>query len=312
MGVQILITALAGGVGASKFLKGLVKIIKPEELNIIVNTGDDIELYGLHISPDIDIVMYTLAGLVDKKKGWGIKKDRFDCLEMLGKYGLEKWFQLGNRDLATHVYRTYLLKKGVKLSDATMILCRALNLKVNIYPMSNEKVQTKIVTKTGSIHFEEYLVKRQARDKVVDVKFEGIENSKPTQGVISSILESNLIILCPSNPIVSIGPILSVPGIRNALKKTQSNIIGISPIIEGDTIKGPADKLMRGLGHEVSSYGVALLYKDILDGFIIDNLDRSEKTRIERLGIKVVTTNTIMKSIKDKIELAKLVLNLQI
>ena len=304
-----MITALAGGVGASKLLKGLVKISNEEELNIIVNTGDDIELHGLYISPDLDIVMYTLAELVDVKKGWGIKKDNFDCLEMLGKYGLETWFKLGNKDLATHIYRTYLLKSGLKLSDVTMKLCRSLGLKVNIFPMSDDRIKTMIDTEEGTMHFEEYLVKRFSQDKVLDVKFEGAEKSSPAKGVIDSILKSDIIILCPSNPIVSIGPILAVPGIRDALKKTKARVIGVSPIVDGGTIKGPADKLMRGLGLEVSPYGVAFLYRDFLDYFIIDTLDDVKKNQIESLGIKVVSTNSIMNSFMDKVRLAKEVLN---
>ena len=304
-----MITALAGGVGASKLLKGLIKIIKEEELNIIVNTGDDIELHGLYISPDLDIVMYTLAGLVDTKKGWGIKGDTFDCLEMLKKYGLETWFKLGNKDLATHIYRTCLLKSGLKLSDVTVKLCRSLGLKVNIFPMSDDRIKTMIDTEEGTMHFEEYLVKRHSQDKVLNVKFERAEKSSPASGVIDSILKSDIIILCPSNPIVSIGPILAVPGIRNALKNTKARVIGVSPIVDGGTIKGPADKLMRGLGLEVSPYGVAFLYRDFLDYFIIDTIDDAKKNQIESLGIKVVSTNTIMNSFMDKVRLAKEVLN---
>jgi len=304
-----MITALAGGVGASKLLKGLIEIIKEEDLNIVVNTGDDIEVHGLHISPDLDIVMYTLAGIVDPKKGWGIKEDIFNCLEMLGKYGLQTWFNLGDKDLATHIYRTYLLKNGYTLSEITKKICKSLGVKVNILPMSDDKVQTIIFTDKGNMHFEEYLIKRQSQDKVLDVKFEGIEKSRPAKGVIHSILKSHTVILCPSNPIVSINPILSVPGIRKALKATKAKVIGVTPIVGGTTIKGPADKLMRGLGFEVSPYGVALLYRDFLDNFIIDNIDEKKKNQIENLGIKVKSTNTIMKNITDKVRLAREILN---
>jgi len=304
-----MITALAGGVGASKLLKGLIEIIKEEDLNIVVNTGDDIEVHGLHISPDLDIVMYTLAGIVDPKKGWGIKEDIFNCLEMLGKYGLQTWFNLGDKDLATHIYRTYLLKNGYTLSEITKKICKSLGVKVNILPMSDDKVQTIIFTEKGNMHFEEYLIKRQSQDKVLDVKFEGIEKSRPAKGVIHSILKSHTVILCPSNPIVSINPILSVPGIRKALKATKAKVIGVTPIVGGTTIKGPADKLMRGLGFEVSPYGVALLYRDFLDNFIIDNIDEKKKNQIENLGIKVKSTNTIMKNITDKVRLAREILN---
>ena len=304
-----MITALAGGVGASKLLKGLVEIIKEEDLNIVVNTGDDIEVHGLHISPDLDIVMYTLAGIVDPKKGWGIKEDIFNCLEMLRKYGLQTWFNLGDKDLATHIYRTYLLKNGYTLSEITKKICKSLGVKVNILPMSDDKVQTIIFTEKGNMHFEEYLIKRQSQDKVLDVRFEGIEKSRPAKGVINSILKSHTVILCPSNPIVSINPILSVPGIRKALKNTKAKVIGVTPIVGGTTIKGPADKLMRGLGFEVSPYGVALLYRDFLDSFIIDKIDEKKKNQIENLGVKVKSTNTIMKNITDKVRLAREILN---
>ncbi len=305
-----MITALAGGVGAARFLQGLVKLVNEEELTVIVNTGDDIELYGLHISPDLDIVMYTLAGIVDEEKGWGVKGDDFHCLEMLREYGYETWFKLGNKDLATHIHRTYLLKSGLKLSEVTSKLCQALGLKVKILPMSDDKIETMIVTNRGTMHFQEYLVRRGAEDSVVNVKFEGVERTNPAPNVLNSILNSDAVVICPSNPIVSIGTILSVKGVRDALRETGARVIAISPIVGGAPIKGPADKLMRGLGLEVSAYGVASLYKDFLDDFIIDIIDKAQKPRIETLGLNVVVTNTIMKSLQNKIQLAKVVLDL--
>lgn len=305
-----MITALAGGVGAARFLQGLVKLVNEEELTVIVNTGDDIELYGLHISPDLDIVMYTLAGIVDEEKGWGVKGDDFHCLEMLREYGYETWFKLGNKDLATHIHRTYLLKSGLKLSEVTSKLCQALGLKVKILPMSDDKIETMIVTNRGTMHFQEYLVRRGAEDSVVNVKFEGVERTNPAPNVLNSILNSDAVVICPSNPIVSIGTILSVKGVRDALRETGARVIAISPIVGGAPIKGPADKLMGGLGLEVSAYGVASLYKDFLDDFIIDIIDKAQKPRIETLGLNVVVTNTIMKSLQNKIQLAKVVLDL--
>jgi len=305
-----MITALAGGVGAAKFLQGLVRLVPEEELKVIVNTGDDIELFGLHISPDLDIIMYTLAGIVDEEKGWGLKGDTFHCLEALQRYGDETWFKLGDRDLATHIQRTFLLKSGLKLSEVTKRLCQSLGLAVEMLPMTNESFETTVITDKGSMHFQEYLVKRGAQDKVIKIKFKGAEEAKPAPHVIDSILNSNAIILCPSNPIVSIGTILSVKDIRNALKETGAKVVAISPIVGGAPIKGPADKLMQGLGLEVSAYGVAALYKDFLDAFVIDIVDRAQKTRIETLGQTVIITNTIMKSLQDKVQLAKLVLSL--
>ncbi|OYT25278.1 MAG: 2-phospho-L-lactate transferase [Thermofilum sp. ex4484_82] len=275
----------------------------------IVNTGDDIEFYGLHISPDVDIVTYTLAGIVDEEKGWGIRGDTFNCLDMLRKYGYETWFMLGDKDLATHIHRTLLLKSGLKLSEVTEKIRKALGVKVKIIPMTNDKVQTKIVTNVGEMHFQEYLVKRKAQDPVLDVKFEGIERAEPAPGVIEAILNADGIIICPSNPIVSIGPILSIKGVKEALKKTKAKIVAISPIVGGAPIKGPADKLMRGLGIEVSALGVAKIYKNLLDMLIIDNIDRDLKPKIEEIGVKVHVTNTIMKTIENKIKLAKEALN---
>ncbi len=304
-----MITALAGGVGAARFLSGLIKLVPQENLTIIVNTGDDIELYGLHISPDIDIIAYTLAGIVDEEKGWGIRGDTFHSLEMLRKYGYETWFTLGDRDLATHLHRTILLKRGLKLSEATSEICKALGLGVRILPMTDDKFETWITTDAGSMHFQEYLVKRGARDKVLNVQFLGSEEAKPAPGVVEAILNSEIVIICPSNPIVSIGTILSVKGVREALKKSEARKIAISPIIAGAPVKGPADKLMRGLRLEVSAYAVAHLYRDFLDAFVLDIADEKERKRIEGLGIKVIVTNTIMKSSEDKVRLAGIVLD---
>jgi LPPG:FO 2-phospho-L-lactate transferase len=303
-----MITALAGGVGASKLLKGLAQRVDHDELNIVVNTGDDIELYGLHVSPDVDIVMYTLADIVDQTTGWGVKDDSVNCLEMLKNYGLEAWFRLGDKDLGTHIYRTHLMNKGFRLSEVTEKLCQALGLKMKILPMSDDKIKTMVVTDQGTMHFEEYLVKRCTQDKVFGVEFEGIEKSYAAKGVVESVLSSDTVVLCPSNPIVSIGPILAVPGVREALKQTRAKVVAVSPIVGGATIKGPADKLMRGLGHEVSACGVALLYRDFLDGIVIDTVDEAQKSQIEALGIKVAVTNTVMKTLQDKVELAKTVL----
>ena len=303
-----MITALAGGVGAARFLTGLVKLVNKKDLSIIVNTGDDIELFGLHISPDIDIVTYTLAGIVDEEKGWGIRGDTFQCLEALRKFNQDVWFNIGDRDLATHIFRTNLLKKGLKLSEVTAEVTRALGLNVAILPMTDDKFETHIITRNGSIHFQEYLVKRGARDEVLGVEFLGADNAKPAAGVIDSVMNAELVIVCPSNPIVSIGTILAVKGVRDALKRTDAKKVAISPIIAGAPIKGPADKLLKGLGLEVSAYSVAKLYSDFLDTFILDAADSAQKDKIEKLGIKVKVTNTIMRTLEDKIQLAKTVL----
>jgi LPPG:FO 2-phospho-L-lactate transferase len=303
-----LITALAGGVGAARFLSGLTKIVNQEKVTIIVNTGDDIELYGLHISPDIDIVTYTLAGIVDENKGWGIKEDTFHCLEMFKTLGLKPWFMLGDKDIATHIYRTNRMKHGASLSQITSEISQFLGLKVKILPMTDDKFETKIKTREGVIHFEEYFVKRKSKDEVLDVEFGGGANAKPSPGVLESILNADTVVVCPSNPIVSIGTILSVEGVRDALERTKAKVIAISPLVAGATIKGPADKMMRGLGMEVSSFGVAKLYGNFLDTMVIDYKDKLEKSRIEKIGVKVKITNTVMKNLDDKVALAKIVL----
>ena len=303
-----MITALAGGVGAARFLTGLTRLVREEDLSIIVNTGDDIELFGLHISPDLDIVAYTLAGIADEEKGWGIKGDTFQCLEMLKKHGLDTWFGLGDRDLATHIYRTMRLKQGLTLSQITNEICHNLGLKVKILPMTNDRFETMVRTSEGSIHFEEYFVKKQAKDEVLGVEFVGFATAKPSIGVLDAILDAEVVIVCPSNPIVSIGAILAVDGVRDALKRTSARVVGVSPIVAGLPVKGPADKLLRGLGLEVSAFGVASLYSDFLDTFVLDGADLSQKERIVKLGLEVKVTNTLMNSFERKVELAKVVL----
>jgi LPPG:FO 2-phospho-L-lactate transferase len=303
-----MITALAGGVGAARFLTGLNQIVKQQDIAVIGNTGDDIDLFGLHISPDLDIVAYTLAGIVDDDRGWGIKGDTYECLEMLKKLGLDTWFTLGDKDFATHIFRTDLLKKGFTLSQVTDQICQSLGLKIGLMPMTDDKFETRIKVDDGSVHFEEYFVKRAAKETVLGVEFIGAAEAKPSPKVIDSIMNAERIIVCPSNPIVSVGTILSVKGVREALQKTNAKIVGISPIVAGAPIKGPADKLLRGLGLDVSAFSVAKLYADFLDSFIIDKLDTAERGVIEDLGINVKVTNTVMKTLADKISLARVAL----
>ena len=303
-----MITALAGGVGAARFLTGLVKIVCQKDLSVIVNTGDDIELYGLHVSPDLDIVAYTLADIIDEEKGWGIRGDTFHFLDALKKFNCETWFNIGDKDLATHLYRTVRLKQGLGLSKVTSEVSQALGLKTTILPMTDDKFESRIVTRNGSVHFEEYFVKNGSVDEVLGVEFPGANAAKPAAGVLDAIKNAELIVVCPSNPVVSIGTILLVKGVREALRQTNAQVVAISPIIAGAPVKGPADKLLRGLGLEVSAFSVAKLYADFLDTFIIDTADASEKNRIRQLGMKVKVTNTIMKSLADKVRLAKTVL----
>ena len=308
--MNCLITALAGGVGAARFLTGLTKLVKEEDLSVIVNTGDDIELFGLYVSPDVDIVTYTLAGIVDETKGWGIKNDTFQCLKMLQKLGLDIWFGLGDKDLATHIYRTNRLRQGFTLTQITNEVCRSFGLKVKILPMSNDKIETRVRTNEGSMHFEEYFVKRQAKDEVLGVDFVGANTSKPAEGVLDAILDAEIVVVCPSNPVASIGAILSLDGVRSALRRTPARVVGVSPIVAGLPIKGPADKMLRSLGIEVSAFGVAKLYSDFLDVFVLDEADILQKERIEKTGLNVKVANTLMTNLERKVELARTVLGI--
>ena len=302
------VTALAGGVGAARFLTGLVQHIKPLDLTVIANTGDDIELFGLHISPDVDIVTYTLAGIVDEAKGWGIKSDTFYFLEALKGYGVDAWFNIGDRDLATHIYRTTQLGQGKTLAEVTANISRNLGLKTTILPMSNCHFQTKIKTYIGTMHFEEYFVKHRFQLEVLGIEFEGADSATAAPGVLEAILQADLVVVCPSNPLVSVQTILSVKGVRDAMRQTYARVVGVSPIVGGKAIKGPADRMLRAMGFEASAASVAGLYSDFMDVFVIDEQDFAEVPRIRALGVEVVVADTVMRSLADKAELAKTVL----
>ena len=304
-----MIVVLAGGIGAARFLAGLVRVVPQNQITIIGNVGDDVEIHGLHISPDLDIVLYTLARVVNPNKGWGFRGDTFECQNMLGQYGRETWFNLGDRDLATHIYRTEQLRKGRLLSEVTQNLARHFGLRVRLLPATDDPFQTYVATNNGRMHFEEYMVKRRTRPKVHRVTFEGARSATPAENVIESIRGAKGVIISPSNPIVSIGAILGVSGIRSALQETEAKIVGISPILAGKTVKGPADKLMKGLGLKSSALGVAEYYRDFLDTLIIDRVDKKLGPEIERLGTKPVVANTLMRKMTDKIRLAKIAIS---
>ncbi len=303
-----MIVVLAGGVGAARFLEGLVQVVPQERLTVIVNTGDDRDFYGLHVSPDLDIVMYTLAGIVDEAHGWGIRNDTYNTMKQLTRYGNEDWFMLGDRDLATHIHRTSMLRQGKRLSEVTDELRRQFGLNIRILPMSDQPVATHIQTPIGLLHFQEYMVKRRCADEVLDVAFVGVNESQPAPGVLDAIKDAEAILIAPSNPIVSIGSILAVPGIHDMLHEASGMVVAVSPIVGGAPIKGPADKLMRGLGMEVSAVGVARCYRDFLDVLVIDEQDAHLLSRIEDLGIPTVATNTIMRDSTAKAALARKVL----
>jgi LPPG:FO 2-phospho-L-lactate transferase len=302
-----MITVLAGGVGAAKFLQGLVEVVAPHEVTIIGNTGDDIDLHGLHISPDLDIVTYTLAGIHDADQGWGIRGDTFHTLEMLARYGHPTWFNLGDYDLATHIHRSARLRHGWPLSAITDEIRQALGVVPRILPMTDQHAETKIVTEDGMLHFQEYLVQRRTEPAARAVIYDGIEVARPAPGVCEAILEADGIIIPPSNPIVSIGTILAVPGVRQALAARRGRVVAVSPIVQGSTLKGPADKLMVALGYEASALGVARYYGPLLDAFVLDTLDQPLEESIRRLNIAVRVVNTIMSGPAERQALAKAV-----
>jgi LPPG:FO 2-phospho-L-lactate transferase len=304
------ITVLAGGVGAAKFLQGLVEVVDPHEVTIIGNTGDDIDLHGLHISPDLDIVTYTLAGINNAEQGWGIQGDTFHTLEMLGRFGHPTWFNLGDYDLAMHIHRTERLRHGWPLSAITDEIRRALGVVPCILPMTDQRAETQIVTDEEVLHFQEYLVQRRMEPTVRRVVYDGIEVAVPAPGVCEAIQQADGLIIPPSNPIVSIGTILAVPGIRSALATRRGRLVAVSPIIQGATLKGPADKLMIALGYEASALGVAHYYGALLDGFVLDRLDQPLQEGVRRLGIEVRALNTIMSAPAERRALAKAVVEM--
>lgn len=305
-----MLVILTGGTGGAKLIEGLSREIDPAQLTIICNTADDFVLHGLNISPDLDTIVYTLAGLSDPEQGWGIQGDSFTVLSQLEKLGGDVWFKLGDKDIATHITRTRWLREGLELSEVTDRLRRYLCVKAKVLPMSNEGIETRLDTAEGEISFQEYFVKRRWQSEVRKVFYAGVQKSAPAPGVLQAIEEAAGIIICPSNPITSIGPILAVPGIRNALKRTTAPIIGVSPMIGKLAISGPAHKLMAAERMEPSTLGTVRTYADFLDQFVIDNADEPLTGKLEALGIAVVVTSIRMSSLGDKQRLARQVLAL--
>jgi len=307
---KLKITALAGGVGASKLLLGLYGVMDPSLLTIIVNTGDDIVLHGLKISPDMDIVTYTLAGIVDASKGWGFRGETFHALKRLAAFGRPNWFNLGDRDLATHIHRTASLAEGKTLSQAADFIRTALGVKSRILPMSDSPVPTIIDSNEGPLHFQEYLVKRRAEPVVKGIRFAGVESARPAPGILEAIRDADRILFCPSNPLISIGPILAVPGIREELRRHKEKVFAICPIVGGKSLKGPSDKMLAQLGHDSSALGVARLYADFTGTFVIDPADKSQSAAISALGMRVAVLPTVMKTLAQKRKLARALLSL--
>ena len=303
-----MITALAGGVGGARFIDGLVQAAGADNVSAVVNTADDFRLYGLHISPDIDTILYTLAGIADPINGWGIAGDTKSTLAGIAGFGEEPWFQLGDRDFATHILRSAWLAEGRSLSEVTDSLRTRLGIVSPILPMTDSPVATIIETPEGRLAFQDYFVRRRQRDEVIGVVFDGIESAEATDVALDAIGSSSLIMLAPSNPIVSIGPILAIDSYQSALQSRTAPAIAISPIIGGKALKGPADKMLGSLGHESTALGVARLYAGLVDGFVIDRVDANHAPGIESLGMTVLVTDAIMHDVPDRARLAAEVL----
>jgi LPPG:FO 2-phospho-L-lactate transferase len=305
------IVALAGGVGAARFLAGLVHAVPPEDVAVIVNTGDDMRFYGVHVSPDVDIVIYTLASLVDRARGYGLAGDTTAVIDALGALGHETWFRLGDRDFAHCHHRTLRLAQGAGLGEIADELRRAFGVASRILVMSEDPCPTNVVLTGGScVHFEEYLARDGAPDDVAGVDLSAARRARPGPGVLDAIAGAEAILFCPSNPIVSIGPILAVPGIREAILAARAPVVAISPIIGGAPVKGPADRLLRGLGHEVSARGVAALYGELLDGYVLDTRDAAQTRDVEAQGVRARAVETLMRTPDIAAELARATLAL--
>jgi LPPG:FO 2-phospho-L-lactate transferase len=286
---------LAGGVGAARFLRGLSSLLDPRRLTVIVNTGDDETFFGLHVSPDIDTVIYTLAGVVHAGQGWGLHADTFACLRALGRFYDATWFRLGDADLATHVFRTDALRRGRSLTAVTAQIARAHGVRVKVLPMSDAPVRTIVEVRTrGPLPFQQYLVRLQGRGRVTRITWRGVRRARPTGAALVAIRRATLVIIPPSNPLVSIGPILALPGVRSALRASRARVAAISPIIAGAAVKGPLRQMLIGLGHEVSPVGVARLYRDVADVFVIDRRDAALAPRIAGLGMRPLVADTLM------------------
>jgi LPPG:FO 2-phospho-L-lactate transferase len=305
-----MIAVLTGGTGGAKFVDGLRKVVPPRELTFIVNTGDDFECWGLYISPDVDSIIYVLSDLLSKDRGWGVDGDTFQCLEAMKRLGEPAWFQIGDRDLSTHLRRTQLLREGKTLCEATAEITKNLGIESTVLPMTNSPVETRVTIPEGEISFQDYFVRRRFRDPVNSVRFSGAENSSAAPGVVDAILSAEMILLAPSNPVTSIGPILAVPGIRKALQDATAPIGAVSPIVGGAAVSGPAAALMAAQKLPVSVAGVAEAYQDFLDFLIVDSADAEASQRFTHARLEMYSTNTIMKTNDDRTELARAVVSL--
>jgi LPPG:FO 2-phospho-L-lactate transferase len=302
------VTALAGGTGAAKLLRGLMRVVDPAGVTVIGNTGDDTEVWGLHVSPDLDTVTYALAGALDVARGWGRADETFHCLSAMAGLGADTWFNLGDRDLATHLMRTRSMRAGQPLSAIAAELARRLGVSTRIVPMSDDPVRTRVETADGWLDFQEYFVREKAQPPVRGVAYVGAERARPAPGVLEALRDADIVLVCPSNPVTSVGPILAVPGIVDALVATSAVVVGVSPIVGGAPVSGPAGALMRARGLDVSPGGVAAAYAPWLRTLIIDTRDREAAAGVTRRGVRAVVAETIMTDRASEVALARAVI----
>jgi LPPG:FO 2-phospho-L-lactate transferase len=305
-----MLTALAGGVGAARFLRGLVDVVAPSEVTAIVNTGDDETFHGLFVSPDLDSVTYTLAGVNNPETGWGLEGETFHAMDAIERFGVQTWFRLGDRDLATHLFRTQQLAGGATLSEVTRDITAAFGIESRLLPMTDDRVATRITVRrddgtTEELAMQDWFVRLRAEPPVHSVHFEGADEAVPAPGVLDALASAETILVCPSNPVISIGPILAVPGVRELLAHRRDRVVGVSPIIGGRPVRGPADRLMEPLGIEVSCVGVARAYRDFCHTLVIDATDRAHAPAIEALGVRAVVADTIMRDSRVAAALAR-------
>ena len=300
-----MITVLSGGTGGAKFVDGLSRVVPPRELTVIVNTGDDLVWWGLNVSPDLDSITYVLAGRLSQERGWGLEGDTFHCLEAMRRLGQEAWFGIGDRDLATHLLRTQLLASGKTLTETTAEIAQRLKVEARILPMSDDKVETRVLTPAGEMSFEEYFVRERHQVPVEGVRFAGADQAEPAPGVIEAITHADAVLIAPSNPVTSIGPIVAIPEIRRALIESSAPVTAVSPILGGAAVSGPAGELMRSEALPVSALGVAQAYREFLDKLLIDECDREQIGNLQSLEIGGVATNILMKSTEAKVRLAR-------
>jgi LPPG:FO 2-phospho-L-lactate transferase len=303
------VTVLSGGVGGVKLVEGLRELLAPDALSVICNTGDDQEFWGLHVSPDVDTVLYTLSGLINRDQGWGLDSESFQALELLERYGEPTWFKLGDRDLATHILRTQWLREGKRLTEVTAELAQRLGIACAVIPMSDDRLRTVVVTPDGELDFQDYFVRRRFETPVDEVRFDGAAEALPSPEALAAILGASTVMISPSNPIASIGPMLAIRGLKEALAQATGMRIAISPLIGGEAVKGPTVPMMQAAGLPITPLGIAHAYEGLLDAIVIDRQDVAFTPALESVGLRVLVTDTLMEGFEGRLRLAAEVLD---